>query len=91
MSDSHSWVKIYKSDEHDEIRFHGVIQQSEYHDLKLDPMDRWKILDCFNPKDSTAADWLLGLEYIFRRLEQRKFGYSHPAANKSYLQEDSII
>jgi hypothetical protein len=54
------------------LRFSGVVRGGDLTALRLSPADRLVLHDC-EASEATPADWLLGLELIFRRLcEQAK-------------------
>jgi hypothetical protein len=66
-----SFVKLERDALHN-LRFSGIVRGSDLTGLNLSPADRLVLHECEAP-DATPADWLLGLELIFRRLgEQAK-------------------
>jgi hypothetical protein len=52
------------------LRFSGVVRGGDLTALRLTPADRLVLHDCEAP-DATPADWLLGLELLFRRLGEQ--------------------
>lgn len=50
------------------LRFYGVLMEKDF--PNLDSFDRMLMDQCGN-HNATAADWLLALECIFRRIEQQ--------------------
>lgn len=53
------------------IEFKGYITEDEIDSLSLSHFDRAVIADC-EGRGRRAADWLLALELIFRKLDQAK-------------------
>ncbi len=73
MSSSRTVIQMNRT-MHGDIQFSGKIDAHDLFKLKLDPVDQMVLDDCSKPT-ATGADWLLGLELIFRRLNEQ----SNPA------------
>jgi hypothetical protein len=54
-----------------DILFSGEVSASDFANLKLDHFDRALLDDC-GSKDGSAADWLLALEMLFRRISEQR-------------------
>jgi len=64
-----SYVEITKNLEGD-IEFHGVLTQHDFLALRLDPFDLMLVKEC-TKDNSKSSDWLLALEYLFRRMDEQ--------------------
>jgi hypothetical protein len=53
-----------------DLRFSGVVHGTDFARLRLDSFDRSLIADC-EGEGRSAADWLLALETIFRRMREQ--------------------
>lgn len=55
-----------------DLQFSGTVAMTDFENLRLSRFDEAVLADCGGPT-TTAADFLLGLELVFRRLmEQAK-------------------
>lgn len=66
-----SKILIHRNHIDGTLEFRGVIADSDLEELQLDSFDMLVLKDC-QSEGRTAADWLLGLELIFRRLIERQ-------------------
>lgn len=53
------------------IRFKGEISKYDLAELNLNHFDKALLADCFED-GRTAADWLLGFELVFRRIQEQQ-------------------
>lgn len=65
-----SMITIERPVETGDIVFRGRFTAHDFVKLHLTPFDR-ALLDDISKSDATEADWLLGLEMLFRRAKEQ--------------------
>lgn len=66
-----SSITLTRDNRTGELRFSGVVTMNDLERVQLDNFGRLLLNDC-SSADATGADWLLALEYIFRRSHEAK-------------------